>query len=102
MIRTGLALVALAALTLSNGIARADSNDQAFLNALSNGGVSATSGNQSDLTKVGHAVCTLRSAGYSENAVIQITKLKNAGFTPSVATLVIQSAEAAYCPEYIQ
>ena len=89
-------------LVLSSGIAHADiDEDAAFLRALHKQGISSSAGD-SDLIKIGHLVCDLRSEGYSENALIKMGTLHANGMSDQDEQVLVTSAEAAYCPEYIQ
>jgi hypothetical protein len=81
--------------------AHADSEDAVFLRGMHNQGISSSAGD-SDLIHLGHMICSLRSSGYSENAAISMAKLNANGFTDQDAKVLVTSAEAAYCPEYIQ
>jgi hypothetical protein len=45
--------------------------------------------------------CQFRSEGYSENALIDIAKLAGNSMSEQDAKVIVTSAEAAYCPEYI-
>jgi hypothetical protein len=86
------------ALMLSSGIAHADSNDDDFLRALHRQGV--TGGDQA-LINLGHVICDMRSDGYSENAVMSFGKLHGNNMSDQDVKVIVNSAEAAYCPEYI-
>jgi Protein of unknown function (DUF732) len=95
-------LAVAAALMLSSGIAHADPSDDAdYLRALHKQGITATGGDQT-MIKLGHMICDLRSDGYSENSAISMAKLHGKSMTDQDAKVIVTSAEAAYCPEYIQ
>ena len=99
--RNNIAKVILAvatALMLSSGIAHADSNDDDFLRALHKQGIKGT---DQALIKIGHVVCDMRSEGYSENAVMSFGKLHGNDMSDADVKVIVNSAEAAYCPEYI-
>jgi hypothetical protein len=63
---------------------------------------SASMGGDQTTIKLGHMICNLRSDGYSENAAISMAKLNGNSFSDQDAKVLVTSAEAAYCPEYIQ
>jgi Protein of unknown function (DUF732) len=94
-------LAVATAIMLSSVIAHADSEDDAFLRALREQGLTAQGGGQT-MIKIGHMVCDLRRDGYSENAAIGMAKLNGNSFSDQDAKVLVTSAEAAYCPEYIQ
>jgi hypothetical protein len=62
---------------------------------------SAQGGDQT-LIKIGHMTSDLRSDCYSENATIGMAKLNGNSFSDQDAKVLVTSAEAAYCPEYIR
>jgi hypothetical protein len=47
-------------------------------------------------------ICNQRSEGYSENAVISMGKLHGNEMSDQDVRIVVSSAEAAYCPQYIR
>jgi len=95
---TKVILAVATALMLSSGIAHSDSNDDDFLRALHKQGIKGT---DQALIKIGHVVCDMRSEGYSENAVMSFGKLHGNDMTDADVKVIVNSAEAAYCPEYI-
>jgi hypothetical protein len=100
MVKTVLAV--LTALMLSTGTAHADSDDDAaFLKAMHQQGITASGGDQT-LIKIGRMTCTFLGEGYSTNALIAEGKLYGNSMSAADAKVVVESAEAAYCPEYIQ
>jgi hypothetical protein len=72
-----------------------------YLHALHKQGITATGCDQT-MIKLGHMICDLRSDGYSENSAISMAKLHGNSMTDQDAKVIVTSAEAAYCPEYIQ
>jgi hypothetical protein len=76
-------------------------DDADYLRALHKQGITATGGDQT-MIKLGHMICDLRSDGYSENSAISMAKLHGNSMTDQDARVIVTSAEAAYCPEYIQ
>jgi hypothetical protein len=94
-------LAVLAALMLSNGIAHADFEDDKFLAAVHKQGITAQGGDPT-LIKIAHMMCTLLGEGYSTHALIQMGKLNGNNMSADDTKVVVESAEAAYCPEYIQ
>ena len=91
----------LAALMLSSGIAHADADDDHFLRALHQQGIKDSGGDQA-MIKLGRMICDLRSDGYSENAAKGLGKLHGNSMTDDDVKVIVSSAEAAYCPEYIR
>lgn len=94
-------LAALVALALSSGIAHADTDDADYLNALHNQGISDDKGDQ-ELIKLGHKLCVLLGDGYSENALFGIGDLHGTRLSSNDVRVLVKSAEAAYCPQYIR
>lgn len=88
----------LAATVLNMGAARADINDDAFVQVITEKGITYTS--EANLIAAGHAVCDTRSQGYTEmqivHEVVAHTELDsyNAGY-------FVGAAEAAYCPQFV-
>jgi Protein of unknown function (DUF732) len=93
-------LAAAVGLLLSSATAHAD-DDSDYLRALHKQGITANGGDQT-MIKIGHMVCDLRSDGYSENSAIGVAKLHGNSMSEQDAKVIVTSAEAAYCPEYIQ
>lgn len=94
-------LAVLAALMLSSGIAHADTDDTDFLNALHRQGISNDKGDQ-EMIKLGHMMCGLLGDGYSENALIGLGDLHGTRLSSDDVRVLVKSAEAAYCPQYIR
>jgi hypothetical protein len=94
-------LAAFAALMLSTGIAHADPEDSYFLAAVHKQGIEDDEGD-AGLIKLGHMMCGLRADGYSTNALIQMGQLHGTKLSGDDVKVVVQSAEAAYCPQYIE
>jgi len=90
----------LVALMLSSGIAHADSDDDDFLRALHQQGIKDAGGDQA-MIKLGRMICDLRADGYSENALKGMGKLHGNSMSDQDVKVIVSSAEAAYCPEYI-
>jgi|SRR6516162_9713458 len=93
-------LAALVALMLS-GCAHSDSDDDDFLGALHKQGITNQFGDQG-LINLGHEICDQRAEGYSENAVMSWGKSHGNKMTDQDVKVIVNSAEAAYCPEYIE
>jgi hypothetical protein len=79
--------------------AHADSSDDAFLKAIQGHGITATS-DQAMIT-IGHVVCNEFGKGKSPNAIVAELELYGNQMSESDAKFVVQTASAAYCPEYI-
>lgn len=92
---------ALVALILSGCIACADSDDDDFLRALHKQGITNQFGDQG-LINLGHEICYQRAEGYTESAVMSMGKLRGNKMTDQDVKVIVNSAESAYCPEYIQ
>ena len=90
----------LLALMLSGCCAHGDPDDD-FLGALHKQGITNQFGDQG-LINLGHEICDQRAEGYSENAVMSWGKSHGNKMTDQDVKLIVNSAEAAYCPEYIQ
>jgi hypothetical protein len=54
------------------------------------------------LINLGHEICDQRAEGYSENAVMSWGKSHGNKMTDQDVKVIVNSAEAAYCPEYIE
>jgi|ERR1700746_2352560 Protein of unknown function (DUF732) len=93
-------LAALVALMLS-GCAHPDSDDDDFLRALHQQGITNQFGDQG-LINLGYMICDQRAEGYSENAIMTMGKLRGNKMTDQDVKVIVNSAEAAYCPEYIE
>jgi hypothetical protein len=78
-----------------------DSNDTAFLKAVHNHGLSDSGGDQA-MINLGHMICDLRGQGYSENALVDSGALHATQMSTDDVRFLVQTSEAAYCPEYIQ
>jgi hypothetical protein len=96
-----LGAAAIAAAVALAPAAHADSDDTAFLRAIHGDGITDDGGDQ-DLIKLGHSVCTLLGAGYTTNALVAMGSLHATRVSRDDERVLVQSAEAAYCPEYIQ
>ena len=94
------AMVASTAIVLA-APAHADTDDTAYLNALHQQGISDDNGDQG-LVKFGHMVCGALAEGYSENALIGIGDLHGTRLSSDGVRVLVKSAEAAYCPQYIK
>jgi hypothetical protein len=81
--------------------AHANSDDDAFLAAVHNQGMT-DDGGDAELIKFGHMMCTLLGDGYSTNGLIQMGQLHATRISADDVKLLVQSAEAAFCPQYIQ
>jgi hypothetical protein len=86
----------------STATASADpSDDAAFLRALHKQGITAKGGDPQEMIKLGHMLCDLRGKGYSENSLVSMGKLYGNDMSDQDVKVIVTSAEAAYCPEYI-
>lgn len=81
--------------------AHADSDGDAFLNAMHSHGIVAHGGD-GQLIQLAHVICASLSQGVSMNAVTDVGQLYGDSLTPAKAQFLVQSAAAAYCPQYIQ
>ena len=98
-------LAVAAALMLNGGVAHADGADDAFLNAVHGQGITDTSGGDRSLINYGHTICTRRAAGDSESWIIEMLPpppVQGGYYGRNTLRVIVHSAEAAYCPEYIQ
>jgi hypothetical protein len=78
--------------------ANADTDDQLYLNALHNYGMSNDMGDQAEIN-IGHAVCRWRSQeGYSELGVATHFVTINPRISMEQAWFLLRTAEAIYCP----
>lgn len=76
--------------------------DAAYLNALHKQGVRPTSGSDASLIAAGHEICEQLASGYSMNAVMAQGDLyAGHGITEDDVKVIVRSAAAAYCPQYI-
>ena len=96
-----LAITAAALAVAFAAPAHADIDDDDFLNALHNQGISSDKGDQF-LIKFGHNICGALADGYSENALIGIGDLHGTRLSSDDVRVLVKSAEAAYCPQYIR
>lgn len=85
----------LAGAMLGTGVAKADAHDDAFIAALDEQGITASSA--TDLITNGHTVCEYRDHGYTEadTAAVVISETQ---LTAYDAGYFVGAAEAAYCP----
>ncbi|MGA8548009.1 MAG: DUF732 domain-containing protein [Mycobacterium sp.] len=76
--------------------------DAAYLNALHRQGIQPTSGSDASLIAAGHEICEQLAAGYSMNAVMAQGEIyAGHGITEDDVKVIVRSAAAAYCPQYI-
>lgn len=94
---------AAVALMLGSGIAHADQGDvdNAFINDLSLAGLQSTQGVVGEI-RAGHAVCGLRSEGYSEAEVAAQVGGDGRPMSLAQAQLFTTIAEAHYCQGMIE
>jgi hypothetical protein len=80
-------------------VVNADPADDAYLHALTQGGLSWDSGSDQKMISVGHAVCTDWSGG---NTLAQtVADVKNSlGLSDGGTGTILGAATAAYCPQY--
>lgn len=81
--------------------ALADDTDTDFLNALHRHGISNSASEDQGLIKLGHNFCTMLGQGYSMNAVIATAQLEASQANQENVKYMVNSAAAAYCPQYI-
>lgn len=63
-------------------------------------GISSSGGDQ-DLIGLAHDICTLLGAGYSTNALVANGALHALNMSTDDERFLVQTSEAAYCPQYI-
>jgi hypothetical protein len=77
--------------------AHADSDDDAFLAALTKAGI--TYQNPDRAIKAGQKVCELADSGIAQLEIIRDVHELNPAFTTAKAALFVQTAASVYCPE---
>ncbi len=75
----------------------ADSDDDAFLAALSKAGITYQSPDR--VIRAGQKVCDLARSGTTELDIIRDVHELNPAFTTAKAALFVQAAASAYCPD---
>ena len=80
-------------------IANADSADDAFLQTLTKSGITWPNGSDSTMVKVGHAVCTDWSNGFTFEQTLADAK-KGLGIDDKPAAQIMGAATGVYCPQY--
>jgi hypothetical protein len=80
-------------------VANADPTDDAYLHALTQGGLSWDAGSEQKMISVGHAVCTDWSGG---NTLAQtVADVKNSlGLSDGGTGTLLGATTASYCPQY--
>lgn len=94
------ALSVLVGAVVSIGVAvpaHADSDDDAFLAALNQAGISYSSPDKA--IKAGQKVCDLASSGTSQLDIIRDIRDLNPSFTMASAAKFAKAAASAYCPD---
>jgi hypothetical protein len=79
--------------------ANADSADEAFLKAVYGHGITATS--DQAMLNLGHVICNELGQGMSANGIVAQGELRGNTMSESDARFVVQTASAAFCPEFI-
>lgn len=93
-------LLFLASVTVLLGVvipARADSDDDAFLAALTKAGISYKSPDRA--IAAGQKVCDLANSGTSQLDIVRDVRDLNPGFTMASAAKFTQAAASVYCPD---
>ena len=75
--------------------AHADTTDDAYLEVVREQGVH---GSDASLIRMGHAVCTLREAGWTEREVASEIATQNPDLSIYQGGYVVGAAQAAFCP----
>jgi Protein of unknown function (DUF732) len=92
--------VALAIALAAAPTAHADSTDD-YLAVLHKHGLSM-SGGQSEEIQFGHKLCDWRMQGMSNSAIATMGEMNNNSLDRDDWTLVVEAAEVAFCPGYLQ
>ncbi len=99
-------MVALSAVSLSvAGPARADANDQHYLDVLNANGLGCSQAafecpqGDDSMIGIGHAICRQLHGGNSERAIGAQIVRSRPGVQPDQAAKLVIAAEAAYCPK---
>ena len=77
--------------------AHADSDDDAFLAALTNAGIAYKDPDRA--IKAGQKVCDLANSGTSQLDIVRDIRDLNPGFTMTSAARFAKAAASVYCPE---
>ncbi|SPM32461.1 hypothetical protein MRAB57_259 [Mycobacterium rhizamassiliense] len=97
---TGTVVAALGGLCLAAApMASADVMDDAYLHALTQGGISWDNGADSKMITVGHAVCQDWAGGNTLDQTVTDVR-KALGLSDNGTGTIIGAATAAYCPQY--
>lgn len=97
---TGAMAAALGGLCVAAApMANADIMDDAYLSALTKGGISWANGSDSSMIAVGHAVCQDWAGGNTLDQTITDVR-KALALSDNGTGTVIGAATAAYCPQY--
>lgn len=86
-------------LLLSAAPARADDNDDQFLQAMAYVGLVSDDG-PSGLIRLAHVVCDDRANGYSDLITATMVDKSNPGLGLNGAGYIVASAEHVYCPQF--
>jgi hypothetical protein len=95
-------LLFLASVAVLLGVAipaRADSDDDAFLAALTKAGISYKSPDRA--IAAGQKVCDLANSGTSQLDIVRDIRDLNPGFTMASAAKFAQAAASVYCPDRV-
>lgn len=96
MRRIAVAAMVLPVMALSAGVAHADANDDDFVGALNNIGVS---GAPADLISNAHLVCSNLGSGTTPRSIAD-TFVSQMGFAPNRAATFVALSATHYCPQY--
>lgn len=91
-----LALTAAATIIAPTAV-HADTTDDLYLKVLRDEGIT---GSDATLIRMGHAVCDLREAGWSEYRIAREIAERNDDMTIGDGGFVVGAAESAYCPQH--
>jgi hypothetical protein len=80
--------------------AHADDSDTLFVKAIKGHGITFA-GSDADLANLGRMTCALLDDGYSTNSIVAMGQLHGNSMSTEDARFLVTTAEAAYCPQYI-
>ena len=89
--------IAVATLLAPAAAVHADTTDSVYLKVLREEGIT---GSDATLIRMGHAVCDLREAGWSEYRIAREIAERNDDMTIGDGGFVVGAAESAYCPQH--
>ena len=97
-------VVAAAASLVFAGVARADTEDDNYLNLINTSGLGCGQGpftcptGDSDMVQIGRAICRQLTHGNSSLAVSKQILRQKPGVQPDVVARLVAIAKTAYCP----